>query len=167
MSLVSRRPLLGAGLVAASLLIAACQMTFRADGGATPAASPADGPGVETSVFDLEVGDCFSATGDTIETISVVPCDEAHIYEAFDVVRMPGDDEEPYPGDEAVLAFADAECRGPFEDYVGVPYLNSRFFLTPVTPSEETWARGDRDVVCTLNLRDDVQLTGSARGSGR
>lgn len=167
MSLVSRRPLLAAGLVAVSLLMAACQMTIRADGEPTPRASADDGPGVETSVFDLEVGNCFSATGDTIETITVVPCDEAHIYEAFDVVRMPGDDEEPYPGDEAVLAFADAECRGRFEDYVGVPYLTSRFFLTPVTPSEETWARGDRDIVCTLNLRDDAESTGSARGSGR
>jgi len=123
--------------------------------------------GEATSVFDLEIGDCFSTTGDTVETVTVVDCAEPHVYEVFAVFDHEAADEEPYPGDDAVLDYADAACRPYFEDYVGADYETSIYWITSVTPSDETWRDGDREIVCTLKLGQEGEMTtGSAEGSG-
>jgi hypothetical protein len=143
---------------------------------ATAAASPTDADGdddggaaqgEETSVFDLEVGDCFSATGDQVETVDVVDCEQAHIYEVFAVFDHEAGDDEPYPGDDALLEYADSECQPHFEEYVAADYETSIYWITSVTPSADTWGDGDREIVCTLKLGEEgEETTGSAEGSG-
>lgn len=132
------------------------------------AASPTDS-GEETSVFDLAAGDCFSAESDQLDTVLVVDCGEPHEYEAFHVFDHPAGADEPYPGDEVLFDYADTECQPPFEEFVGHDYQSSIWYITSLTPSEETWADGDREIVCTLNQQDEnsepITVTGSAEGS--
>ena len=129
------------------------------------ATTPTASPGAETSVFDLEVGDCFSASEDQLETVVVVSCDAAHVFEVYHVFDHEAGGDEAYPGDDEILEYADTECQVPFEDFVGMSYQESIWYITSVTPSQETWDQGDREIVCTLNLEDRTDVTGSAEGS--
>ena len=127
--------------------------------------------GEETSVFDIEAGDCFSVDSDQFDTVVVVNCEQPHEYEAFHVFDHEAGPDEPYPGDDVLFDFADTECQPPFEEYVGHEYQTSIWFITSITPSEDTWADGDREIVCTLNQQDEdeepITVTGSARGSAQ
>jgi len=184
MKLRLHRPvrLIGLGLV---VVLAACQSTTddstqsagalatqtdTASAVATGSATADDNGsvGTETSVFDLEEGDCFRASGDQIETVTVVDCDGTHIYEVFAVFDHEADDAAAYPGDDAILEYADSGCQPLFEDYVGIDYESSIYWITSVTPSAETWDGGDdREIVCTLKLGEEGdETTGSAEGTG-
>jgi hypothetical protein len=127
-----------------------------------------DDIGEETSVFELETGDCFSADADVVETVTVVDCEDAHTYEVFGVFDHEADGDEPYPGDEAILEYADTQCQPLFEDYVAADYQTSIYWITSVTPSAETWDDGDdREIVCALKLGEQgEETTGSAEGTG-
>jgi hypothetical protein len=162
-----------AGLVMC-LALAACPTEPTSQtagvGPVEPAARPssAAGHGVETSIFEIEAGDCFTIAGlDEIETVDVVPCDEPHVYEAFAVVEHPAGDDEPYPGEDETLEYSDAACRDEFEGYVGTSYDDSDLVITSVYPSSATWSLGDRAITCALRAEDERELTDSARGSGR
>ena len=125
--------------------------------------------GVATSVFELEVGDCFSADSDQIETVLVVDCAQPHTYEAYFLFDHEAGPDDPYPGDQEILEFADGECRPPFEEFVGKDYDTSIWYITSVTPSAETWEAGDREIICTLDQEnadgEPIEVTGSAEGT--
>lgn len=180
------RRFLGAPLTVAVIVLAGCQSTSddatpspantpsiapSSEASADPSAPPTDaGEGEETSVFDLEVGDCFGAESDTVESVLVVDCEQPHTYEAYFVFDHEAGPDEEYPGDEAILDYADTECRAPFEEFVGKDYESSIWYITSVTPSAETWATGDREIICTLDQQDSdgeaIEVNGSAEGSG-
>lgn len=174
-------PILGLTLV----VLAACGSSVDASpsgssppaGSASPDASIApsagaspDDDGEAKSVFDLEVGDCFSADDDELETVAVVPCDEEHEYEVFSVFDHEAGGDAAYPGDEELVSYADAACQPAFEEFVGTDYESSIWFITSVTPSAETWETGDREIVCTVNQEDEdgepIAVTSSAQNSG-
>lgn len=175
-------PILGLTL---GLVVAACGSSVDASpsGSSPPAASgsaeassaPSAGTSPEengetTSVFDLEVGDCFSADDDELEAVAVVPCDEEHEYEVFSVFDHEAGGDAAYPGDEELVSYADTACRPAFEEFVGTDADSSIWFITSLTPSAETWATGDREIVCTVNQEDDdgepIAVTTSAEDSG-
>lgn len=173
-----------AGLLVVAAVLAGCQDATEdpTPSGASPSApsiapsaavsvAPTAPSGAEpTSVFDLEVGDCFSVESDELTTVVVVACEESHEYEAFALLDHEAGDADPYPGDEAMLEYGNSACQAPFEAYVGREYETSIWYITSVFPSEETWATGDRELVCTLNQQDadsePIAVTGSAEGSG-
>ena len=178
-----RRSVVAVGLVGA-LALAGCQsatdaspsesaaeteeesVAASASASSAPSESATSG-GEETSVFDLEVGDCFGATtADQVDSVVVVDCEETHIYEVFALVDHEAGGDEAYPGDDAIGQYAADVCSGPFTDYVDHDYETSVYWITTVTPSAETWADGDREIVCTLKLGEEAQeTTGSAEGS--
>ncbi len=178
------RSMLVIGGLVLALMPAACQSntdvasqsaeslpTEKGSPAATASASSGNTTGVggeETSVFDLEVGDCFSAGGDPVATVTVIDCEDAHIYEVFAVFDHEADDDQTYPGADAILEYADARCQPLFEDYVRTDYQTSIYWITSVTPSEETWDDGDdREIVCTLKLGEaGDETSGSAEGTG-
>jgi hypothetical protein len=140
---------------------------------ATESASPiasasgsGDVEGVETSVFDLRPGDCFSSGETAIVSVLVVDCDQRHVYEAFAVFDHEAGPDDDYPGDDAIGEYANTACQPPFEEYVGIAYEDSIWYITSIPPSEETWAEGDREIVCTLTNEQETEVTGSAAGSG-
>ena len=178
---------LGLPLMVAVIVIAGCAGNDDAtpsapDAAVTPSSSASTEPSVEaspsptdaaggevTSVFNLEVGDCFMADGDEIESVLVVDCELPHFYEAFfrfDHEAGPG---EAFPGDQEILEYADTACRPPFEEFVDTDYESSIWYITSVTPSAETWAAGDREIICTLDQQDAdrqaIEVTGSAEGA--
>lgn len=176
-----RLPLI-ALIAAVALLAAACQSGGNSPTASTAAeesetaASQAAGDsgdsggnggdeGEETSVFDLEVGDCFSADTELLDTVLVVDCEDTHVYEVYEVFDYDAAD-DAFPGDAALQEAAGTECEATFEAYVGIAYEDSQWFYTAIPPNETTWADGDREILCLLHLEDESEVTGSAEGSG-
>ncbi|MDP9407999.1 MAG: septum formation family protein [Actinomycetota bacterium] len=115
-------------------------------------------------VGDLAVGDCFDdvAAGlNEVEEVPVVPCEGPHANEVFAVLEQPG---EEYPGEEEMGSLAGEGCYAAFEEYVGAPVETSALTAFPIAPTAESWASGDREVVCVLT--GTGPRTGSAQGSG-
>ena len=167
-------------LALVALVVAACQGgdTSPSPSEATASLGPASaeasgvasaeasaGAGEETSVFDLEVGDCFTADSTQLETVLVVDCDESHVYEVYSVSDV-GGAEDPFPGEAELQQSATAECEAAFEPYVGTGYQDSVWYVTTIPPNEQTWEEGDREVVCLLHTQEATEVTGSAEGSG-
>jgi hypothetical protein len=152
-----------------SLLPASDAANATASVSTLPSASAEHGDGEEVSAFDLAIGDCFDAAGDQVDTVTVVDCESTHTYEVFAVFDHEGTADAAYPGDEALLEYADGACQPYFEDYVGIAYDDSEYWITSVTPSRETWeGSDDREIVCALKLGEDAaETTGSGEGTGR
>jgi len=121
---------------------------------------------VEISFASLRVGDCFELTDPSdpgTAGVRTVPCADEHVYEVFFVGNMP---DGAFPGDTAVLTFANDNCVPAFEAYVGVPFEQSIWYASPVGPNENSWSEGDRHVTCQLHNQTETPVTGSARDSG-
>jgi hypothetical protein len=173
------------GMVALAFLVAGCPPAVEeptptadptptdvpsvaASASATPSFDPG-GEGEETSAFDLAVGDCFSVESDELTLVTVVACAEPHEYEVFALFDHPAAADAEYPGDAQLLAEADALCEPLFEAYVGHDYQTSIWYITSLTPSDQTWADGDREITCLLNQQDPheepIMVSGSAEGA--
>lgn len=133
----------------------------------TSLASSAEGTRV--NIRDVEVGQCIESLppGTIIDEVTVVSCDEPHQYELFANTFVDADD---FPGDDVFTLAADA-CIPLFRNYVGEDYIDSAYYIDPISPTAEGWKSGDRAVNCLLYLwpdgaEDAEVLTGSARGSG-
>jgi hypothetical protein len=72
-----------------------------------------------------------------------------------------------FPGSDALQEFARTPCVATFEDYVGGTFDASHLDMIAVTPSELTWAKGDRQVTCVVLAGDGSQLTGSVKGTAQ
>jgi hypothetical protein len=123
------------------------------------------------SVTEMQVGDCFSTDGETeIADVDGVPCTEPHQYEVF-AVR---DHDGPLPLTDASYQSAfDSLCLADFATYVGVDWADSEIYADMITPSEESYAEGDREYICFLYEPDpddssqDLVLSESLRGAAR
>jgi hypothetical protein len=122
---------------------------------------------VDLDVFKLRVGDCFTESQDAeeeiISTVPVVPCSEPHSDEVFALVTLPDGD---FPGQDAIYSQAEELCIAEFESFVGLSYRESVLDFWVITPVEEGWVAGDREVVC--NIYDpNGNVSGSLRGAQR
>ena len=121
--------------------------------------------------FSLQVGDCFDddpslAEDDLIASVGAVPCDTPHDNEVFALVTA-GPVTGPYPGDDAIFDDNIAACENAFARYVGIDYVDSFLGMGPLlVPSPETWATGDREIVCGLYNADGTKLTESMKDAG-
>jgi len=113
----------------------------------------------DISAFDIRVGECFGfgegaarGSGD-IDGVVYQPCDEEHDNEAYATVdaTQPG-----WPGLEAMTAFADEGCYAEFESFVGIPWDDSVVEYGYLTPTEQSWADGDREVLCYAFVDGDT-----------
>ena len=120
------------------------------------------------SVFRIRAGDCLlqpDEDAEEIGSLDAVPCDQPHDAEAFALFDMEGAADAPYPGMAAVDGAVVAGCTGSrFDAYVGIAYVESRYFAAGIFPTEETWEeRDDREIVC-IAVDPLGQITGSIRG---
>ena len=118
--------------------------------GCSSAPTPDDG------AFALTVGDCFDLSDESsVDAVPVLPCEEPHDFEAYASLRM---DAAAYPGETDTVAEADARCGQAFEDYVGIPlqdaYDQGLYDYTSFYPSAESWALGDREILCLVYATD-------------
>ena len=120
-----------------------------------------------SSVQQFTVGQCVNdpvlAEDGQIEvgTMPIVDCAEPHTGEVFYVEDLPDGD---YPSDASTLG--ETLCPDNFDAYVGTPYLESSLYVTQLYPTPETWADGDRQIVCLIVEENGGELTGSAKDSG-
>jgi hypothetical protein len=95
---------------------------------------------------------------------SMIHCrDEPHDSEAYAVVTVPDGE---YPGEADIKAQADAGCVAAFPEFVGIAYTESELEYTFYFPSVDSWAQGDREILCEV-YDPDSQTTGSLAGSAR
>ena len=62
------------------------------------------------------------------------------------------------PLQETLVAF----CRGDaFTAFIGIPFADSRYATRGYYPTTESWANGDRELLCTVVDEGGARLTGS------
>ena len=119
------------------------------------------------SVLTLDVGTCFDdptvLTEVAAEDVPIVECDVPHDNEVFANQDLTG---EEFPGGDAVANRADQLCLGSFDAYVGEPYETSIYEFSWLAPSAESWAVGDREVICFAYDLSLEKITGSVNGIG-
>ncbi len=118
------------------------------------------------ATISLAEGECFDApdgelSGETYD-VDTVPCAGAHDGEVFASFRLPAG---AYPGDDAVAETAEDRCwslqNGYAMDGWAIPDDVDVYYLSP---TEESWAAGDREVTCAFGSTDEGEdLTGSLR----
>lgn len=121
----------------------------------------------DTSVFDLQVGDCFDddpAATDEVASVATVDCAEPHDNEIFFEFSLAGG---TFPGEDAIMGEAADRCIPAFDAFVGKSYYESDLDIFPITPTAASWEEGDRVVYCVLYALDLSKLTGSMRGANR
>ncbi len=119
----------------------------------------------DVSSADVEIGDCLidpreGEEGGEVDDVRAVPCTDAHDLEVYALGTLTGG---AFPSDEELDLQAGQTCFDGFEGYVGVPFEESRLDLGYITPGEDAWDAGDREVSCFLFELDGSQRTESAR----
>ncbi|TNC16919.1 septum formation family protein [Georgenia sp. 311] len=116
------------------------------------------------SVLDLTVGDCLNQSdleGDEVSSVEAVECSEEHDAEIFAEHEFTGDS---YPGLTAVREESEEVCADKFEEFIGVPYLESELYFTMLYPSEQSWDDADDRTTLCIVLSEEP-MTGSLEGA--
>lgn len=157
--------------LAAVALLGGCSLLGGGELGTGPGAERDEsGQVVEGSdnadVFTLQVGDCVNDrdAAETISEVPIVPCSDPHDSEIFASVILSGD---TFPGEDAVFTEGDTQCGTEFETFVGVPYVESIYDFSYYVPTESSWSRGDREILCVIFDPAGQKLTGSLEGIAR
>jgi hypothetical protein len=129
----------------------------------TPATTRYDHP------EDVVVGQCFDPVDDKDDGVLLAAilraCDEPHGLELFGRPRLNFDADAAWPGDEIVDPSSEDACDALFLEYVGVAYQDSSWSYSFIRPSEQTWATGDRGIMCLIEAAEGETLTRSARNT--
>lgn len=126
---------------------------------------PIDTDGEFINVNDLTVGDCWDDPSDTSSSIlevELVDCADPHDNEVYLLTDLA---DGAYDA-ERVEIESDAACLDAFFGYVGLVYEESALGYFTLTPTEDSWAAGDREVICSLYDFELKKLVGSMEGSG-
>ncbi len=146
------------GLVAGSLLVACSDDKDPNAAKAVPA-------------LEVEAAQCLLVTdalGATVTDLPVVPCsDPLHTHEIFAKVLYTPQD--LFPGMAALETFAEGECYARFEKYVLVNVFDSKYFVSWIVPSLDSWnqkVNPDYAVLCVLGDKTNTPLgKGSVKGN--
>lgn len=102
-----------------------------------------------------------------VKDLPEVPCEQPHTHEIYYVgnyENLDVEDDDVYPGFDALEDFARTTCLTQFEIYVGVGAFDSELFYTWLVPTLQSWNDTDiqdRQVICMLGGGDAEMLTGS------
>ena len=160
----------------------------RADSSQEPTERPTTGrpserPTTETptakgrtvQATDLQVGDCYNepdAASDTtnddgkrqVGSVEVVDCEVPHQHEVYNNYKITL---STFPDSSTMQSQIQTACYSSFEDYVGKSYDESQYEASTLTPTENSWAQGDRTITCTLVTKDNSLITGSLKGAAK
>jgi hypothetical protein len=119
----------------------------------------------DLGVFSFKIGDCINDLGEgsTIEKARGVPCSEPHEAEVYAETFIT-DSSESRPAN--FNDNADEYCLAQFPRFVGISYDSSKLDATYLTPSEESWLEGDREITCLI-YDPEGPVTGSLQGTQR
>jgi hypothetical protein len=137
-------------------------------GSSAPPTSSAPVEAEDTSVFTLELGQCFDdeVIEGEVQEVPIVPCDQPHDNEVYAIFDLEGG--SAYPGDDVVQQQAGEGCLAEFEPFVGLDYQSSVLDASFLSPTEQGWVElGDREVVCYVFRVDLQKVTGTLRGTAQ
>ena len=105
------------------------------------------------SVFDLRVGDCMNNLEETnLEVaVDVAPCAEAHDAEAVSQFGLPEGD---WPGMTFITRKAERRCLDSVGSAAGDAPRAGEIEAFYFHPTEESWRRDDRTVLCVALFPD-------------
>ena len=117
--------------------------------------------------IELQVGDCYNNKSHSTQVnyVEVVDCSIPHLFEVYNNYQIPRStfpDKSTMESEQRTACYDDV-----FETYVGVPYERSRLGVTTLTPSEKSWAEGDRTITCALVAENSSRSTGSLGGAAK
>lgn len=116
----------------------------------------------------LETGRCVNGIREgaevTTQTTRSVDCGKPHDNEVVGTIQYTG--QSGYRKD-VLEPFAQTACLEAFAAYVGVDFQVSTLEMIVVTPTDLTWAKGDREIACVVLAGGGGQLTGSVKGTAR
>ncbi|MGV8969439.1 MAG: septum formation family protein [Microbacteriaceae bacterium] len=153
-----------ATVVAVSALLGGCSLINNFIGGTV------EGEGDSTGIFSIGVGDCLNdaAAEGTVTSVPTVACTEPHDSEVYAAVML---EDGEFPGQDAISAQAETGCIAEFAAFMGIDYEDSLADVQFYYPTQETWATGDREILCLVYDTDGngnaIQSTGSLADSGR
>jgi len=142
--------------------VASAPITTTAPPTTAPPTTLAEGT---VSVFDLAVGDCFDepTADELVVRVPEADCAEPHDHEVFHLESLPDGEA---PADEEIAEAARQACLEPFAAFVGLPWIASSLDYRWLAPTAESWADGDREVVCFVS--DPAgPVTGTLAGAAR
>ena len=93
-------------------------------------------------IAELQTSDCFNWVSDlnsgSIRQVDLQPCESSYQAMAVGGTMFPGVIATPWPGLDAIETYADEAC----------PTQDARAMAVHIMPTEQTWADGDRAIVC-------------------
>lgn len=127
----------------------------------------------EKDVFSLKLGSCFNdpkpsavTEGEDSDMISDVPireCNKPHDNEVFHIFNLP---EAPMPpASQELDEIVYSECSKAYSEFVGKSFEDSKYDMSYLSPSNETWVEDDREVVCFIYNPEEEQMTASMKGA--
>lgn len=127
--------------------------------------------GTTTATKDLEVGNCYNTVSskaggnNPVGEVTVVDCAKTHTYEVIAQTTFP-DDVDKLPNEGSIKSLGEGFCQGEeFTKYIGVDASSSGYQIEYLSPSDDTWAKGDRKISCVVAQGDKSEVKGSARNS--
>jgi Septum formation/Domain of unknown function (DUF4190) len=146
----------GRGMAIGGLVLSGVWVVIIAAGVAFIALSPNN----TVKARDLRAGDCFAEmpTGNRIASVDTISCDRPHVAEVTGVVKIP---DGPFPGDSGFDSYG-SKCKDMLASYSSTALLNPDIDLAVMPPTQESWQRGDREMVCVATFT--AKRTGSIRG---
>lgn len=112
----------------------------------------------------LAVGQCLLVPlNSQVNSVATTECTEAHTGEVYSVTTLKND---TMPSRDEMDELVYNTCYETFEAYVGTSPEETTLDYTAMSPTKQTWAKGDREIVCIAVRTDDEQLTASVRDSG-
>lgn len=157
------RVLAGLTIGTATLALAGCSLIGNITNTPTEPTDPT--VGTDTDAFAIAVGDCLNDGNleGEVTTVPTIDCAQPHDSEAYASIIV---DDGDYPGEEAILAEADAACLDEFNTFVGVNYDESVLNFSYYYPTAGSWDNGDREILCLI-YEDGTKVTGSLAGAAR
>lgn len=122
------------------------------------------GPTIEA--LQVEVGECIADPAvseqgsQEVGELPVVNCDEPHYGEVYYAEDLSTD---TMPDD--VSDQAEDICYARFESFVGVPWEDSEYYFTAMTPTPGSWELGDRQIACVMVGGVSEAITGTLAGA--
>jgi len=121
----------------------------------------------DLGAFKINVGDCILSPGESVEfteeftKLVGVPCTELHDAEIVGAITLPEGD---FPGEDSLDGVLNEFCVPAYEKYVGIPYdTDAPHVIYLFNPTADSWAQGDREVLCYASLTSGEQMGASIR----
>ena len=118
-----------------------------------------------TDASSLQVGQCFdppAAEGD-VSGVDDGPCTDPHKAEVVFVGDYtPASDS--YPISLGFNSFISSTCKPAFNSYTGLDFeADSTYALGWFTPTRDSWAKGNRTIICYAIRSDEAPMTKSIK----